>query len=124
MQFGWRLKRRGGDSMKATLVFVGLLFSVFGLAQSDRGTITGTVADPAGAVVASAPIEARNTETGILYQAETSTTGNYTLVQLPVGTYEVSVTVPGFKKYVRQNILVEVAQTARIDVALEVGAAN
>jgi hypothetical protein len=124
MQFGVTLQSRKGFAMQVKLVSVGLLLSALALAQSDRGTITGTVADPAGAVVASAPIEARNTGTGVLYQAETSTTGNYTLVQLPVGTYELSVTVPGFKKYVRQNILVEIAQTARIDIALEVGSAN
>src|SRR6267154_220373 len=90
--------------------------------QSDRGTITGALSDPAGAVVASAPIEARNVETGAVYQAGTSATGNYTLPQLPTGTYELSVTVPGFKKYVRQNIVLPVAQTLRIDIALEVGA--
>jgi len=94
------------------------------LAQSDRGTITGTVADPAGAVVASAPIEAKNTQTGAVFQAASSDTGNYTLAQVPVGTYEISVTVAGFKKYVRQNIIVGVAQTVRVDVALEVGSAT
>jgi len=93
------------------------------LAQSDRGTITGTVADPAGAVVASAAIQAKNTETGAVFQAASSDTGNYTLPQLPVGTYEISVAVAGFKKYVRQNISVGVAQTLRVDIALEVGSA-
>jgi len=92
-------------------------------AQSDRGTITGTVADPAGAVVANAPIEAKNTETGAVFQAASSDTGNYTLAQLPVGNYEMSVTVAGFKKYIRQNIAVQLAQTVRVDVALEVGSA-
>src|SRR6478672_4787624 len=74
------------------------LAATLAFAQSDRGTITGTVGDPAGAVVAGAPIEARNVETGAVYQAATSTTGNYTIAQLPAGTYELTVTVPGFKK--------------------------
>ncbi|MCU1339904.1 MAG: TonB-dependent receptor plug [Bryobacterales bacterium] len=91
-------------------------------AQSDRGTITGTVSDPAGAVVASAPIQARNVETGVVYESATSTTGNYTIAQLPAGTYEVSVGVAGFKKYTRAGLAVQVAQTMRIDVTLEVGA--
>jgi len=94
------------------------------LAQSDRGTITGTVSDPAGAVVANATIEARNEATGVVYDSATTATGNYTIAQLPVGTYDVSVSVPGFKKYVRQGISVEVAQILRIDVPLEVGAAT
>jgi hypothetical protein len=93
-------------------------------AQSDRGTITGTVSDPAGAVVANAPIQAKNTGTGVEYASATSATGNYTLLQLPPGTYQVNVTVPGFKKYSRSGLTVEVAQTLRIDISLEVGSAS
>jgi hypothetical protein len=99
-----------------------LLLGAIAFGQSDRGTITGTVADPAGAVVASASIDVRNTETGATYQVGSSATGNYT-VPVPAGTYELTVTVPGFKKYVRPNIAVPVAQTLRIDVNLEVGSA-
>jgi hypothetical protein len=93
-------------------------------AQSDRGTITGTVIDPAGAVIAGAAVEATNTATDATYSGASSTTGNYTLAQLPAGTYNLSVTVPGFKKYVRPGIIVEVASTVRVDATLEVGAAN
>src|SRR5580698_9915855 len=100
----------------------GFLLVSAAFAQTDRGTITGTVTDPAGAVVPNAPVEAKNVGTGALYNAASSGTGNYTIAQLPVGTYEVSVTVPGFKKYVRTGIGVEVAGTDRIDVTLEVGA--
>jgi Carboxypeptidase regulatory-like domain len=98
-----------------------LLISV-AFAQSDRGTITGTISDPAGAVIASATIEARNVATGAAYPTVSSGTGNYTIAQLPAGTYDLTVSVPGFKKYVRQGLQVEVAGTARIDVGLEVGA--
>ena len=100
------------------------LICVPAFAQSDRGTITGEIADPAGAVVAGAPVEATNAETGAVYQAATSATGNYTLSQLPAGTYVVSATVPGFKRYFRQNVVVSVAGTLRIDVTLEVGATS
>jgi hypothetical protein len=94
------------------------------IAQTDRGTITGTVSDPAGAVVAAAAVEARNTATGALYTAGSSGTGNYTLAQLPAGVYDLSVTSAGFKKYVRPGIIVEVAGTVRVDALLEVGAAS
>jgi hypothetical protein len=93
-------------------------------AQSDRGAITGTIADPAGAVVANAAIQARNVDTGAVYPVASSATGNYTMAELPAGTYEVSVSVPGFKRYVRQGLTVQVAQTLRVDVALEVGSAS
>src|SRR5438132_667841 len=108
--------------MRSVLIAVSLFLTApAAFAQSDRGTITGTVADPAGAVVAAAAIEVRNVETGAIYQAASSATGNYTLSQLPVGQYQLAVTVPGFKKYVRQGVAVDVAQTYRVDVVLEVG---
>src|SRR5919198_2425536 len=94
------------------------------LAQTDRGTITGTVSDATGAVIPGVAIEAKNVSTGTVYQAGTSETGNFTLPQLPVGNYELSATLPGFKKFVRSNLIVGVAQTLRVDVALDVGAAG
>ena len=96
--------------------------AVAAFAQTDRGTITGTVSDPAGAVVPNAPIEAKNVATDAVYAGATSATGNYTIAQLPAGTYDLTVTVPGFKKYIRTGILVEVAGIDRIDATLEVGA--
>jgi hypothetical protein len=108
--------------MRSLLIAVCLFALVFtAFAQSDRGTITGTVSDPAGAVVAGAAVEARNSETGGVYQTTASSTGNYTLPELPAGTYEVTVTVAGFKKLVRPGLLVQAAQTIRVDAAMEVG---
>src|SRR5215831_17711447 len=103
------------------LAVCSLFVALTALSQSDRGTITGAVSDPAGAVVAGAPIQAKNIQTGVLYEGATSTTGNYTIAQLPVGAYEVSVAVPGFKKYTRAGLEIEVAQTLRADIVLEVG---
>src|SRR5579862_981613 len=94
---------------------VSALTALATFAQSDRGTITGTISDPAGAVVAGAAIEARNVATGAVYPVASSATGNYTIVQLPAGNYELSVSVPGFKKFVRQNLVIEVAGTVRVD---------
>ena len=66
------------------------VFALPGFSQSDRGTITGTVSDPANAVVPNAPITARNTETGIVYNGATSATGNYTIIAVAAGTYDAS----------------------------------
>jgi hypothetical protein len=106
-----------------SLTFTACLFllALAAFGQSDRGTITGTVSDPSGAVVAGAPVEIRNVDTGAVYSAGTSATGNYTLAQLPAGQYELSVTVAGFKKFVQQKITVDVAQTYRVDAVLQVG---
>src|SRR5215467_9015014 len=106
--------------MRCRLILVCMVLCVGAFAQSDRGTITGTINDPGGAVVPNAPVEVRNTETGAIYQVAASATGNY-VVQLPTATYELSVSAPGFKKYIRENLVVPVAQTLRIDVTLEIG---
>ena len=71
------------------------------------GTMTGTVSDPAGAVIASAAIEARNVDTHVAYPVASSATGNYTIPNLPPGTYELDVTVQGFKKFVRPGLIVQ-----------------
>ena len=92
------------------------------LAQSDRGTITGAVSDPSSAVLPGVSIVATNTQTGTKYETISTETGNYTLVQLPAGVYELAVELPGFKKYIQQGITVQVAQTLRVDVTLQVGA--
>jgi hypothetical protein len=103
---------------------VGVLFVSVLFAQSDRGTITGDVSDSAGAVVPNAPIQARNADTGAVFDTLSSATGNYTISQLPPGTYELSATVPGFKKYSRTGLVVQAAIVMRIDIPLEVGTAN
>src|SRR6185503_3650964 len=90
-------------------------------AQADRGTITGTVADSQGGVVPQAKVGLRNTQTGSQFETATTPTGNYSLGQLPAGTYDLSVEYGGFKKFTQQGIVVQVAQTERVDVALEVG---
>jgi Carboxypeptidase regulatory-like domain len=107
--------------MRLTIAGCYLLYAVAAFAQADRGTITGTVSDPAGAVVPNAAIEARNQETGVIFKGGSSTTGNYTLAQIPVGVYELSVSVTGFKKFVRPGITIHVAETVRVDATLEVG---
>ena len=113
--------------MRHTTLAIALLFlltlahAAFG---QTGGVITGVVSDPAGAVIANAPIEAKNSETGVVVSAATSATGNYVLGDLPAGTYEINATVTGFKRYVRTGITVQQLQTTRVDVALEIGASN
>ncbi len=107
------------------LVTIGLLLVVSAsLSQSDRGTVTGTVKDPSDAVVAGATIVAKNLANGTEVKTISTETGNYTLPSLPAGTYELTIEATGFKRFVSQNILVQVNQTARINAALEVGAAT
>jgi hypothetical protein len=93
-------------------------------AQADRGTLTGTVSDSQGGVVPQANIGLRNQQTGSQYETLTTPTGNYSLPQLPSGTYDLSVEYAGFKKFTQQGIVIRVAQTERVDVTLQVGSTS
>ncbi|PYU92873.1 MAG: hypothetical protein DMG08_11570, partial [Acidobacteria bacterium] len=90
-------------------------------AQTDRGTITGSVTDPSGAVIVGAKVTATNTATRASTETITTSTGNYTVPVLQAGTYEVTVEQTGFKKAVLTGVLVQVAQTTRVDASLQIG---
>ena len=103
--------------MRLSLIAICLFISTLAaFAQGNSGSLTGTVTDQDGAVVSGAPIEAKSVKTGAVYKTASSATGSYKLEQLPTGTYEVSVAVPGFVGYRQQNIVVEEAQTLRLDI--------
>src|SRR5438128_6822185 len=89
-------------------------------AQSDRGTITGAVSDPASAIVPNAVVIATNTATGAISRTVTTATGNYTLASLPAGSYDLSVEAPGFKKITQSGLQVQVAGVIRLDITLQV----
>jgi hypothetical protein len=90
-------------------------------AQNDRGTITGEVKDQGGAVIPSAPVIATNKGTGAVSKTTTTATGNYTIPSLAAGFYSITVEVKGFKKFVQENIEVQVATTNRVDIDLRLG---
>lgn len=92
-------------------------------AQSDRGTITGTVADSTGALVPNVNVTLTNSNTGTKSATATTGTGNYTALALPAGTYTLTIEQSGFSKYQQTNIQVQVAVTTRVDVVLKVGTA-
>lgn len=83
--------------------------------------ITGQISDPSGTAVPGARVSVRNVETGISTQTVTSEQGYYTLQHLNPGTYELSILKPGFKTATRPDIKLDVAQIARVDVALVIG---
>jgi len=101
-----------------------LLLTMTAFAQTDRGTITGTIADQQSSFIPNAIVIAINMETGVKYETVSTSTGNYMLASLPVGTYELSVEASGFKKHLQKDISVKLLQTSRIDVVLQVGAAS
>lgn len=90
-------------------------------AQTFRGTILGSVSDPSGAVVAGAKVTVRNLGTGLERTTETSADGTYSLPELPIGTYSVTITQTGFQTFVANNVTVDVATERRVDAALKAG---
>jgi hypothetical protein len=112
--------------MKSSLVRLLVLISVIGaqaavLAQ-DTASITGTVTDPSGAEVPDAQVTVSNAEKGVTRTAPTNGSGDYLFAALPVGSYDLTVTAQGFKKYQAKGVTLRVAQQARADVTLQVGA--
>lgn len=92
------------------------------VAQITTATIVGTVTDPGGAQVPSATVTARNVDTGLKRTVTSGEDGSYRLEFLPVGNYVIEVTpTGGFKRAYRDGIVLNVNETARIDIALEVG---
>ena len=105
----------------AAVVSVLMLVATAALAQSDRGTVTGTVTDPQGAAVLGAAITLLNVETGSRFATQANETGNYSITSVPVGTYGLHVEHTGFRKFSQTGVRVGVAQTIRLDVSLTVG---
>ncbi len=89
------------------------------LDRAGRGTIAGAVTDSNGAPIAGADIEIANMNTLITSKVVSSNTGRYSLADLPVGRYWVTVAVPGFKTWVYSNLLLEATQTLIVDAKLQ-----
>ncbi|MBO0798456.1 MAG: TonB-dependent receptor, partial [Blastocatellia bacterium] len=95
--------------------------SVAVIAQQDRGTILGTVQDTSGAVVAGATVLVRNQGTGKELKLMTDSSGLFVAPELPVGTYQVTVSLQGFKTNVQDGIVLRVSDRTRLNVNLEPG---
>lgn len=91
------------------------------LAQVNTASLTGLITDPSGAVVAGATVTARNRATNVAYSSSTDGSGYYVFASLPVGAYDLSIESQGFKKAVREDVVLQVGQKARLDFSLEVG---
>ncbi len=98
-----------------------LSFSFLALGQSNKGSITGNVTDPSAASVPDAVIKAVNVDTRVTYSTVTNSTGNYSLLELPVGFYDVSIKANGFRLSSVPRLQINVGQRASLAVVLEIG---
>jgi hypothetical protein len=114
---------RGMAILASLVVLLALQPAV--LAQITTATIVGRISDPTEAPVAGAKVTARSIDTGLIRIVNTDEDGNYRLEFLPVGNYSIEVTASsGFKKAFRSGIILQVNDTAKVDMALEVGQVN
>jgi outer membrane receptor protein involved in Fe transport len=103
-------------------IFAGLnLVSLNVSGQQITGSIGGTVLDPSGAIVRSATVTAKQVETGLTRAAVTDHQGEYVLVELPIGHYQLEVEAKGFRRYLQQGISLDVNQTATVSIHLKLG---
>jgi len=98
--------------------------AVVASAQVDTGILLGTVRDSSGAVLAGATATATNVDTGIKTAAKTDSEGNYVITPLKIGRYSVSVEANGFQTGRRDNIVLDVQQSIRLDFSLKVGSVS
>ena len=103
-----------------TILFV-LSLAVVAQAQTFRGTILGTVTDSSGLAVAGATVTVKNIETGLVRTSQTTADGSYTVTELPIGTYTVTISQSGFQTSVTSDVAVNVAGERRVDIALKPG---
>jgi hypothetical protein len=120
---------RRGCSFRKSAVGLAILFTfLFCLissnpanAQVTGATLSGTVTDPSGSVVAGAEVAIRNQGTGIVRTVTTDSAGLYSAPNLIPGSYEIAVTAPGFSKSVQSNLTLSVGQEQALNIALKVG---
>jgi len=109
--------------MRSVLVVLAslLLAASSALAQQTLGSINGTVSDSSGGVVGKVAVKARNLGTNLTQTATSKDDGSYSLVDLPIGTYEVSFAKDGFKTEVHSQIVVQGGTTTTVNGSLQPG---
>jgi len=114
--------------MKSRLLWLCLLVSIACLSPSlfaqDTASITGTVTDQTGAAIPNAQVTVTNAEHGIKRSTVSNGSGDYLISAIPPGAYNLSITAPGFKTYEATGVILRVAEKARADASLQVGAAK
>jgi hypothetical protein len=107
-----------------TIVSLLAASTMTGFAQSDRGTLAGTILDSSGAVVSGAAITATGVGTGTVYNAVSGSSGGYRIPDIRVGSYNVTVTGSGFKTAERTGVVIQVNTVSSLDITMDVGEAK
>ena len=106
------------------LLFICLLVALSATAQNITGTIQGTVTDSQGAAVPNAAVTITNVGTAESRTANTNNQGFFTVPELPVGTYDVTVKQPNFKTFTSKHVALDASSTSTVNASLQVGSVN
>lgn len=113
------------SNFRALFCLAAMIFVAFTIESSAQGTptanITGRAADASGAVVPSVRVTATNTATNLVRETVTNEGGDYTLTNLPVGTYTIAAEGANFKRFVTESVVLQVNESREINFALEAG---
>ncbi len=110
--------------LQLRLIVLFTISASIGLAQSYRCSILGAITDPGGSSIPGASVTATNEATGAQNHTLATGAGEYTIPELPAGTYSLTVEAPGFTKLIHNGITVSVSLNVRLDLSLGVGAAT
>jgi hypothetical protein len=92
------------------------------LGQETTGTLLGIIHDPTGAPIAGVKVTATELGTGHVHEALSDAAGGYTLPLLPIGAYQITAEITGFKRAKQSDVLLHLAEGLKVDFALELGA--
>src|ERR1700693_4101595 len=111
--------------LTAFFILVGCIFSsIPAKAQVTGATLSGTVTDPSGSVIAGAEVAIKNLGTGIVRTLTTDSAGLFSAPNLDPASYEVTISAAGFSKTVQSNLTLSVGQQQTLNIALKVGEAT
>jgi hypothetical protein len=109
-------------SLNFALLVAMIAFATAAWTQEVAATLSGTVTDPSGAVVTGATVVIHSSDTGSDFRTiETNSAGSFTVTNMPAGRYTVTVKSTGFKSYVAQDVVLNVAEKHTLDVQLNAG---
>src|SRR5713101_8414213 len=116
ISFGGDMKRKSSNTLAVTLSAVMLIvMSAPVFAQTSRGTVTGTVTDPQGAVIQGATAELKNTLTNQTRTAPTNDAGLYRCDAVDLGIYDLKISAQGFKTHTSRGIEIQANRVATFD---------
>ena len=115
------MRIKGHSSIGLAIAVLTLFLAGSAIAQSNSGSITGSVLDSTGAAVANATVTVRGVDTGAVYQTKSTGNGIYRIPDLRIGRYDVTVEAPGFKNSVQTGVQVQINTVTALNVALQPG---